>query len=331
MKTRAASRYLSCTLAALIALLGTMLPPAPVTSRGTALALSPAALYARGDWNDWGLADPMVDDGTGGDALAGDGIYTAQVTIATPGRCEFKVANADWSDSCLPACATSPQSGNSWLYTAVPGEVVTLTFDTQAHGDGWLPDTCAIGVSTEPGDWTAVGDWQGWDNASTATAMASLGNGLYTLTVAIDLPGSHEVKAVKSGTWDAIGADGRSVNAQTVRFETRQAGQNATFAVNALSGRIQVAVKTVPARPQLDGDIWREGLGHNSRSDLYRVPGGAVTTGTPVTLRFRTFHQDVTGVILRTWSTAAGAQALYPMQQVATVDDPGLFRGRRSP
>jgi hypothetical protein len=47
-----------------------------------------------------------------------------------------------------------------------------------------------------------------------------------------------------------------------------------------------------------------------------------VTTGTPVTLRFRTFHDDVTDVTVRVWSTAAGAQTLYPMELVATTDDP---------
>jgi hypothetical protein len=50
------------------------------------------------------------------------------------------------------------------------------------------------------------------------------------------------------------------------------------------------------------------------------VPGGAVTTGTPVTIRFRTFHKDVTDVTLRVWSTAAGAQTLYPMELVATTE-----------
>ena len=73
-----------------------------------------------------------------------------------------------------------------------------------------------------------------------------------------------------------------------------------------------------PLRPGLDNDIGLDGLAHNSRNDLYRVPGGAVTTGTPVTLRFRTYHDDVDDVTVRVWDTAASAQIFYPMQVVAT-------------
>jgi glycosidase len=274
----------------------------------------PPAWYARGDFNGWGTDDPMFDDGTHGDATAGDGVYTALVTVATAGRYEFKIASEDWSDS-------YPTSGNSWLETAADGETVSVTFDTGSHSDGWLPETNVIGVSAEPAAWTAVGDWQGWDNANPATAMSDLGAGLYQFTTAIASPGSYQYKAVKTGSWDAIGADGRSVNAATAPFETVGVDQNVTFSVDALAGRVRVEVEPLPPTPAPDDDIWWDGLGHNSRDDLYRVPGGAVTTGTPVTLRLRTFHDDVTDVTLRVWSTTAEAQTLYPMALVASSDD----------
>ena len=270
--------------------------------------------YVRGDFNGWGLVDPMYDDGTHGDVSAGDGIFAAQVTISSPGRYQFKVAVEDWSIS-------HPGSGDSWLDTTVAGEIVTVTFDTNAYADGWLPDAEIIGVSTEPGAWTAVGDWQGWDNANPATAMSALGGGVYDLTTPIASPGSYQFKAVKTGTWDAIGSDGRSVNANTASFETTFADQNVTLTVDALTGRIQVELEEAPPVPAPDNDIWWDGLGHNSRDDLYRVPGSAVTTGTPVTLRLRTYHNDVTGVLVRLWSTAAEAQTLLPMTRVATTDD----------
>ncbi len=73
---------------------------------------------------------------------------------------------------------------------------------------------------------------------------------------------------------------------------------------------------------QPDNDIGWDGLGHDSRSDLYRVPFGAVSTGTDIILRFRTYHADVTGVTLRLWDTAANAQALLPMSLVATSAEP---------
>jgi glycosidase len=281
----------------------------------SAIALfPPPAWYVRGDFNGWGTSDPMFDDGTHGDVTPGDGVYTAQVTIEMRARHEFRVATDDWATG-------HPGSGNSWLTTTTPDETVTFTFDINAYADGWLPETNIIGVSSDPGAWTAVGDWQGWDNADPATTMTGLGGGVYEFTTAIAVPGSYQYKAVKTGSWDAIGADGRSVNANTATFETIAADQNVTFSVDAHSGRVQVAMEPVPPIPQPDDNIWWDGLGHDSRDDMYRVPWGAVTTGTPVTLRFRTYHDDVTGVTLRVWSTAAGAQTLYPMERVASTDD----------
>ncbi len=267
--------------------------------------------YVRGDFNGWSLDDPMYDDGSHGDVDVGDGVFTAQVTIGSAGRYEFKVDVADWSDG-------HPISGNSWLDTTVDGETVTITFDTNLHTDEWLPDANVIGVSTEPGAWTAVGDWQGWDNANPATEMMALGGGVYEFTASVPSPGIYQYKAVKTGTWDAVGSDGRSANAGTALFETTESDQNVTFTVDALGGRILAVVEEVPGP---DDNIWWDGLGHNSRDDLYRVPGGAVTTGTPVTLRFRTFRNDVTEVSVRLWSTTAGTQAILPMSKVATTDD----------
>jgi hypothetical protein len=70
--------------------------------------------------------------------------------------------------------------------------------------------------------------------------------------------------------------------------------------------------------PGHDGDIWWDGLGHDSRSAIYRLPGGAVTTGTKVKLRFRTFHDDATSVALRAYYTTPGAEKLVDMTRVAS-------------
>ena len=48
-----------------------------------------------------------------------------------------------------------------------------------------------------------------------------------------------------------------------------------------------------------DGDIQWDGLKHDSFDSYYRSPFGAVTAGTPVTLRFRTFPFDVEAVSVR--------------------------------
>ncbi len=285
-----------------------------VTTLSAFASFPPPLWYARGDFNGWGTGNPMYDDGTNGDNTAGDGVYSTEVHIDIAGRYEFKIATEDWSTS-------YPGSGNSWLVTTSVGEVVTLTFDTRTLSDGWLPETNIIGVSTEQGTWTAVGGWQGWDNANPATSMSSLGGGQYRYVTEIPSPGSYEYKAVNTGTWDAIGADGRSVNAATAVFDTIEASQMVTLTLDSLAGRVMMEVEFIPPQPEIDNNIWWDGLGHNSRDDLYRVPGGAVTTGIPVTLRLRTYHNDVTEVIARVWDTEAGAQSLYPMELVATTDE----------
>jgi glycosidase len=70
--------------------------------------------------------------------------------------------------------------------------------------------------------------------------------------------------------------------------------------------------------PGHDGDIWWDGLGHDSRSAIYRQPEGAVTSSTQVKLRFRTYHDDATGVTLRAYYTNPGREDLVDMHVVAS-------------
>ena len=67
-----------------------------------------------------------------------------------------------------------------------------------------------------------------------------------------------------------------------------------------------------------DGNVEWDGLRFDSRDSLYRAPQGAVPAGTPTTLRFRTFHDDVTSVTLRDYSTQDAAQQLIGMTRVAS-------------
>jgi glycosidase len=66
-----------------------------------------------------------------------------------------------------------------------------------------------------------------------------------------------------------------------------------------------------------DGFVHWKGLRHNSRDPLYRSPGGAVTAGTSVDVRFRTFHADVTDVRVRIWDVNDQAEQILPMTLAA--------------
>ncbi len=93
--------------------------------------------------------------------------------------------------------------------------------------------------------------------------------------------------------------------------------------VAALAGSAAFSASAASA-PGHDGDIRWDGLGHDSRSAIYRQPGGAIGGGCTtmscpeVLLRFRTFHDDATGVTLRAYYTNPGQEKLVDMTRVAS-------------
>lgn len=60
---------------------------------------------------------------------------------------------------------------------------------------------------------------------------------------------------------------------------------------------------------------------HDSRSDLYRTPGGAAPFDTEVTLRLRTATGNPSAVSVRVYNLRNQAQVVIPMQSVATTAD----------
>ncbi len=69
------------------------------------------------------------------------------------------------------------------------------------------------------------------------------------------------------------------------------------------------------------GDMNTDALLHDSRSDLYRTPGGAAPFSTVVTLRLRAAAGDLDSASVRVWNTRNQEQTLLPMQAVATTAD----------
>ena len=198
-----------------------------------ALALpAMAQYYVAGDFQGW-------DAGANIMTQTSPGIWQETFTgLGAGARHEFKITDGTWNNSW-------PGSGNSWLYADGSGNV-TITYNVITHNDGWAPDPGRIGVNNDPGTWTAVGDWEGWNNANGATAMTAQGGGVYELSYVIGSPNTYQYKAVDTGTWDAIGTDSRGVNSATWLFTTTDPNQTVDFFVNALSGAITVDVLPVP-------------------------------------------------------------------------------------
>lgn len=197
-----------------------------------------ATPYIAGDFQGWNpSSNPMTE------TFLGSSVWTSTFTALTPGsRHEWKVTDGTWG-------ITVP-GPNSWLF-ADGGGNITITYDGNTYADGWSANTDRLGLSTDPGAWTAVGDWQSqvgggnWDNANPSTAMSALGGGIYELSVTL-APGTYAWKGVVSGSWDSIGSDTRSVNTANWNFTTDAINNTAIFRVNSFNGIGQVVVTAVP-------------------------------------------------------------------------------------
>jgi len=181
--------------------------PAPL------LAPEAVSWCAAGDFNGWdNTSTGLVDDGTQGDALAGDGVYTLSLSVAMPG-------NYAWKALVCGSWTTTYPAENSWYITTTADQAVTLLLDTNDHtGDAGMALVPAVNIpnvigDTRPTSYTAVGDWQGWNNTDPATVMTDMGNGFYRLVYTIPTAGSYIGKVVQTGSWLGFGADGRSSDA----------------------------------------------------------------------------------------------------------------------
>lgn len=191
--------------------------------------------YVTGEFNGWNAAGNVMTE-----TSPGSGIWQVSLTLTNTGRYEFKITTGTWATN------WPTSGGNSWLYTDISSNV-TVTFDTNIYADGYLSPSNRIGVSVDPGTWTAVGDWQSqvspgnWNNAEPLTAMTSVGGGIYKFQATL-VQGTYQYKAVKTGSWDAIGSDFRSINANTLVF-TNASGGSAVFDffVNAVVGDISIS------------------------------------------------------------------------------------------
>jgi hypothetical protein len=204
-------------------------------------------LYVTGAFDGWTGTGPVMTLVSG--VPGSTAIWQATVNMPV-GRNEFKITEGDWGWS-------QPGSGNGWTYTDGAGNT-TITYDQNTYADGWSPASGRLSVNIDPGTWTAVGDWQSqvsagnWNNAEPLTAMLSLGGGIYEYSATLT-PGTYQYKAVDTGSWDAIGADGLSANAGTLLFTTTVADPGVNMYVNALNGTVMAEVVPEPTTVTLVG------------------------------------------------------------------------------
>ena len=190
--------------------------------------------YIAGDFNGW---DPGAIQMT--ETAPGSGIWEYTISGVGAGTYQqFKITQGDW-DQNFPA-------ENSWYSADGAGEV-TITFDTNPVSGGWYLESgqFRLGVSTEPGSWSLVGDYNGWNNADPTQLMTAMGGGIYAITQTWTA-GVYNFKPVKTGSWDGIGTNSRSIDAWNYYLDLPTESE-VTVYVDAYAGLMKVDVVPEPA------------------------------------------------------------------------------------
>ncbi|MBZ0180161.1 MAG: T9SS type A sorting domain-containing protein [Melioribacteraceae bacterium] len=200
--------------------------------------------YVRGSFNEWNATEVMNDEGIDGDAAAEDGIFSAAISITTPGRYEWKIATDDWSIN-YPV-------ENSWLVTTESNQNVLFTFNTNSMGDGWLPSQYIINADDQlppTNTIVAAGYHNSWNNAGSETMYdngtngdIAAGDGIYCYHAVISSPGNYGWKPVISGSWDAWGSNNRSINSANIDYSTSAPNTDVYFYLDLNTGRTYTAI-----------------------------------------------------------------------------------------
>ena len=312
----------------LLVVLTMLLGLAPVGSASVAPAATPNLLVtfpggyvsAAGLGNDW---DPSNTNTQASDGNS-DQVWKFTTNAIPAGSYEFKATvGGTWDEN---YGLNGVPGGPNVPFTTVGGETVHFYYDRRdgnmvasrpnyripvlvgslmgvLGGQDWSPDNLV--------GWLKDRDSDGWFETS------------------FDIPaGSYEYKVALNESWDEnYGAGGvpGGPNIGLVVPGAEGTRTVVTFGYNDTTHQIRDSINNPPAPQVGDDNIWWDGLGHDSRSGLYRDPFGAVTKNSNVTLRFRTYANDVQRVKARVWDSAQQGQTVYNMAKVATDPDANLF------
>jgi len=190
-------------------------------------APSSAQWYARGGYySDWAAdtGNVLNDDGIDGDATAGDGIFSRDVTsTVTVGGQEFKIAEEDWDPN-------YPLS-NVPITLTEDFQVIHFTFDTNTYDDDWFPSTNIVwSDALTPGTtWGLAGDapeFGVWDPAAGPQATINE-DGMWEVIVYFAAAGDYEYKWTANMLWDVqqFGIDGYGTGPGTVFVNVLEPGE----------------------------------------------------------------------------------------------------------
>ncbi len=306
----------------LLLFLGSMLPLAAATPLGPARALAshtPAPtsvtlvgdlqseLGCGGDWDPGCAATHLTYD-------AGDDVWQGTFTVPA-GSWQYKVAlNGTWDE-------------NYGLHAVPGGDNIPLNLGAgtsvkfyYSHGTHWITDSVSSIIAVSPGDFQSeLGCPGDWDPGCLRSWLQDPdGDGTYAFSTTSLPAGSYLAKVAIGESWDLNYGAGGAQNGDNIPF-TVVPNAKVTFSWDSTTHVLSIGVQSLD--PAHDNNVEWDGLRHDSRDTLYRTPGGAVPAGTAVTLRFRTFHNDVTGVKVRFYSVDRAGQQIEKMSLAASGVD----------
>ena len=310
-------RYFISCLTLITLILGVLAPtpalafhtpnPTTVTIAGSLQS----ELGCGGDWDPACAATHLTYD-------ANDDVWQGTFSVP-PGNWEYKAAlNNSWDE-------------NYGLHAAPGGSNIPLNLDAAAsvkfyydHKTHWITDNQSSIIAVAPGSFQSeLGCSGDWDPGCLRSWLQDPdGDGIYTFETTALPAGNYEAKVAINESWGENYGQGGTPNGANIPFNVPNNNAKVTFRYDSVSH-----ILSIRAGHSHDNNVEYDGLGHNSRDSLYRVPFGAVAPNTPVTLRFRTFHNDVTKVTIRLYDTYIGHEDREPMKLVASnVDcfDPAL-------
>jgi glycosidase len=274
----------------------------PLPTAVTVAGSLQSELGCPGDWDPGCAATSLTYD-------ANDAVWQGMYAVPAGGY-EYKAAlNHAWDENY--GAAAQRNGGNIGLSLGT-NRSVKFYYDHETH---WITDDVNSTIAVAPGSFQSeLGCSGDWDPGCLRSWLQDPdGDGVYTFTTTVLPAGSYEAKVALNESWDVnYGADGVQ-NGRNIQFRVPTNGAKTKFSYDAASHLL-----TIQAGHGADNNVEWDGLRHDSRDLLYRTPGGAVAAGTPVTLRFRTFHDDATSVRLRLFDVNASAQRIVNMTRAAS-------------